>query len=249
MSVKRVSSGQPFRPRAEDWNAFAAAANSLRGPRTGLADARNQPDGGVYVWVKNTTGDDIDRYGILALGDPLIDPDDNLEEFKGRPAFEGVAPDADVHRELFCVLPAPLADGRIGLGLIAGITPVLIDVRLETDAYAGCKTDELGKLEGGDGFAKILSKETGTGDKWAIVLLGCAWNERRFELSEELSPGGSATALVRRWDGSALETTEEEFTVHDGGLGYEGGEEAFGTARWMPDARRWEATDMDCAET
>ena len=101
----------------------------------------------------------------------------------------------------------------------------------------------------------------GSGDRvWAVwnmqsgrwEILDPADRLRRFEMTDALSAGGSATALLVIWDGSnwTEDDAETSFTVHDfqrrfskmasasGDIG------AMGIARYMADKRAWEIIDM-----
>ncbi len=68
----------------------------------------------------------------------------------------------------------------------------------------------------------------------------------RFELLEELTPGGSALAAVRIFDRvtNAYKTTEMQRTVYDAEGMYYGQPGDVGRAEWCPDARRWEIYEL-----
>jgi len=91
-----------------------------------------------------------------------------------------------------------------------------------------------------------------TSGRSARMPVGCRERERRFELKAALTPGGSATAYQRVWDGAAWQTivdSRAEFTVVDDlGLHRGRGRDAFGSpndagskgrARWDGETDRW----------
>ena len=67
------------------------------------------------ILVKNTSGQDQDRFAVLGIDAPIIAPgaDGNEEEFKRQVALSCVTPTAE-HAGRFVVLQEPLADGAIG---------------------------------------------------------------------------------------------------------------------------------------
>lgn len=78
------------------------------------------------------------------------------------------------------------------------------------------------------------------------ALPGGGTKRLRFELKGALSNGGSATAYVRRWNGTTWATTTTEITVHDHIGTYSGPAGTFGVATWWPDSGRFEIDDLGC---
>lgn len=246
--LQKVQPGEKLRITARTFNAFIDAAQAHQANRHSLLvpGQRTQANQSL-VWVRNDSGEDRARFDVLALGDPLFTPDDALIEFQNRPSFEGISPVSDTHFESFVVLQEPIPDGGMGLGLVTGVTACQVAVEYETDAYAGVIDGVYDRLLGGsDGGARILWKESGEGLKWAVVLVGASRTVRRFHLSEPLSPGGSAEAQVRRWDGSIWVTSQLMFHVYDSMHMFLGSSGQFGEARWWPDSRRWEVYQLTC---
>ena len=81
--LKKVQAGQRLEIPADAYNAFIDAARAERSRRHDVAqDAdREARQTGIFR-VRNATGADQDRYGILALREPIISPSDNLQEFR-----------------------------------------------------------------------------------------------------------------------------------------------------------------------
>jgi len=172
--VNRVQKGQPLRIKAADWNAAQDAAADLAARRNTFGrdwQATFKQTG--IVRIRNDSGYDRDRFNVLGIDDTVIKPDENLEEFKNRIALIGVEPKDPDHVGRFAVLLEPIPAGAIGMGVVAGVTVVQVDVQDEDDTFAEIADGVVDNLKSGQaGSALILYKETGTGVKWAVVRLG-----------------------------------------------------------------------------
>jgi hypothetical protein len=111
---------------------------------------------------------------VVGLGDPIIDNSANLAEFQNRFTFKGETPATDTHRGKFAILVEPIAEGKLGKAVVAGLCQVQIDVADAAHKYAEITDGDATVLTSStSGSAQILWQETGTGDgKWAIVRLG-----------------------------------------------------------------------------
>jgi hypothetical protein len=169
---KKVHPGQRLVIPAVAYNAFVdAAADRMADQfRSAGGPVACRPD--AIVLVKNGAGEDLDRFGVLAISGLVFNADDNLDEFQNHAALAGQKPTA-ADRGLFVILQEPLIAGKIGRAKIAGVTPVLVDVVDEGDAYADVEPDPdyaLTRLKSAlSGAARILWKQSGTGEKWAYV--------------------------------------------------------------------------------
>lgn len=70
----------------------------------------------------------------------------------------------------------------------------------------------------------------------------------RFELTGTLSVGGSATAELVAWNGSAWATTGQSITVYDALEMFGGDVGARGLVTWRGDSSRWEIAQIDSCE-
>ena len=123
---KKVQPGQRLQIPAETYNAFVDAVRDQRSRQHNLLrDVEDQFRQSTIIKVKNTSGDDLDRFGILAFEDPIVGPDDNLQQFKNQVNLHGVTPLDSCKR--FCVLLEPLEKDAIGRGIVAGATPVKLN--------------------------------------------------------------------------------------------------------------------------
>ncbi len=168
--LRKVARGETLRVPADTWNTLIDVARSHR--QRELSQGVNA--GGLrtstgIVTVRNTSGADQDRFAVMGLSGIVIPPADNELEFQSRPAFDVVVPTED-HSDSFVILTEPVAAGRLARAMVAGVTPVKLDVQSEDDQYAVAKAGETAHLETGSGSARILWKESGTGLKWGVVL-------------------------------------------------------------------------------
>ena len=167
---RKVEAGQPLSIQASAWNSLLDLLQQIDPSqlRRGLSGSTS------LVKVRNAAGVDLDQYAIVALGDPVFDWSDNLEEFKQNWAVDCVAPDYPTEGETIAILREPLASGAIGLATSVGLTPARVYVDDESDRWAlyeagatdtltSCPTIVPGAV------ARIIAKEAGTGTRWALV--------------------------------------------------------------------------------
>lgn len=77
--------------------------------------------------------------------------------------------------ETIAILQEPLADGKIGKAVITGATVAKIEIIDEDHQYAAYSSNHPSYLKTVDsGEIKIVWKQSGTGTKWAVILLGAA---------------------------------------------------------------------------
>jgi len=183
MSLRKVLPGEQFVAPAATWNAFIDAAQDYK-DRT--ADIGRQPMAGFrssgIVTVKNESGSARRQFDVLGLGEPIFLPGGggssggNADQsFRNTVAFRGVMPSEDEHAGKFVVLIEPLAAGAVGKGCVSGVCQVRVNVTDEDHRFAEVSEGKADVLESGDtGSAKILWKEDGTGQKWAVVHLGAS---------------------------------------------------------------------------
>jgi hypothetical protein len=179
---RKVRTGDPLRIPAAAYNAFIDAAHlarridpdALRDPA--LPGAREH-----LVLVRNDSGEDLPRFGILGIAGPIIEPgaEGNEDEFKRRAAIIGAAITAtDEYVGRFVVAREPIASGRIGWAVIRGATPAMVNVIDEDHGHADTYPDEQFLRSGFTGAARILWKEPGAGQKLAVVEIGPADRDR-----------------------------------------------------------------------
>ncbi|MBE7465508.1 MAG: hypothetical protein HS116_18680 [Planctomycetes bacterium] len=205
--LQKVAPGAPLRIPATAYNAFVDAALDYRSRARSVAseppfkDTRN----GI-VYVRNDSGEDLERFAVLGLDDLVITPADNLLEFKNRVVLSGVIPELR-HRGRFVILAEPLGIDRTGLAYVLGICPARITIPDDAQAgpararFADIAEDETAHLTvQSGGAAEILwldeaDPELSEGEddtRWAVVRLGIA--PTVFPIKLEQTGGGNGSA-------------------------------------------------------
>ena len=178
--LRKVQSGQKLEIPAGTFNAFVDAAKDLRSRQQSRRQEHEPryPNSGV-VKVRNQSGQDRDRFDVLGLVSPIIDPAANLQAFSNEPALEGVRPEDPDHFGKFAILLEPVKDGQIAhCACVSGVTPARVNVTKEWHDRADVRRDDPTCLESGEyGSAMILWKQPGKGLKWALVKIGLPYDE------------------------------------------------------------------------
>ena len=186
--MDKVRQGEAVSIKAATWNSFLDAAEFARRARR-LVGAEAVPSGfgGNMVYVRNKCGETIPRFGAVVLADAVIPHDAASEEIECEtPAFDGVPADGgeeseseeETEKEVrpFAVAVEPIADGEIGRALALGVTPAKVEIVHEEDL---CAEPVPGSTSGAMrstnvGYARIVWKEDGTGEKWCFIRLGAS---------------------------------------------------------------------------
>jgi hypothetical protein len=112
---------------------------------------------------------------VLCLRNIAISPEDNEREFRFRYVPTCKLPgdtegDEPEHGSRFCILQEPIKKGQYGKAMIQGTSPVKVKVEDEDHEYACLEMEEAGHLLSCfEGEARILWKEDGEGEVWAVV--------------------------------------------------------------------------------
>jgi hypothetical protein len=180
--LRKVRTGDPLRIPARAYNAFVDAAHLARridadtGAGPALPGAQEH-----LVLVRNESGADLPRFGILGIDRPIIEPgaEGNTDEFKRRAALIGAAiTTTDEFVGRFVVAREPIASGKIGWSVIRGVTPATVNVIDEDHSHADTYAGEQVLRSGFTGAARILWKEPGTGELLALIEMGPADRDR-----------------------------------------------------------------------
>ena len=186
--MEKVHQGEAVSIKAATWNSFLDAADFARRARR-LVGAQAVPSGfgGNMVYVRNKCGETIPRFGAVVLADAVIPHDAASEELEcDTPAFDGVPADGgeeseseeEAEKEVrpFAVAVEPIENGEIGRALALGVTPAKVEIVHEEDL---CAEPVPGSTSGAMrstnvGYARIVWKEDGTGEKWCFLRLGAS---------------------------------------------------------------------------
>jgi hypothetical protein len=179
VNLPYVNPGDPMRIKADAYNAFVDAAKLARDQPLQAQLLGGRKWNSTLVNVQNKTGAALDQYAVVALGNPVIPHATNANEFLQNWAIEANAPGAPSANETIAILREPLGVNKFGLATVAGLTPVKLSVSGGETSYqwAEISTGVTANLvmSNTGGIAKIVSKESGSGTKWAVVeLVGAA---------------------------------------------------------------------------
>lgn len=199
--LRRPQRGDPLKIPAFVYSEMLDTVEFVRGLRRSESASmvRLARDRGL-VKVKNESGSDVARFGILGVDGIIaaINPTDNLAAWKNEPVLSGNTPDTDDHYGKFVVLVEPLADDAIGWGLASGVVPAQVAYAYSDSPYADIGDGDADKLADGEGgAAQVLYKESGTGTKWSIVRLGTPWYPTlKGTFDSDVTASGDTTVSV-----------------------------------------------------
>ena len=191
--------------RKQDTPDFNSSKNTQHGPTT-------------EILVRNDSGADLDRFGVLAIDVPLILPTLNANEFLSRVLVSGVAVTSANASGFVCAIE-PIPDGKIGRVILRGSITGTLTVIDESHKYAQVVSGSAVLQSASFGPVQILWKEAGTGaGKHAILDLG-----QQREPSQILAKISTSTLIAgaaNRWeyDWDEVEIDDGLFTLKTDGL-------------------------------
>jgi len=214
---RKVQPGDRLEIPAAAYNAFINAAVAHR-QRMRLGPDRPLP-ARHRVLVKNTTGIPLSQFDVVGLGSPVIDPAQNESAFRQRVALAAESVTPPDHLGRFAILQQSLGVGAVGEALMAGVTPVRLQLVESWHRYAVPAGGQTYLQSQPVGPAEILwyGAESG-GYYWAVVRVsGLPAEVCWVELQQALVAGGNASARVLKWnDGlGQYETGSKDVTVCD----------------------------------
>ena len=170
--VKRVTPGDRIRWSADDHNAFARAADWVAAHEQGSkTDPRRTPREPDQIWLYNTECVDWERFEVLQLTEPVIDPAEALEAWAGSdPVFHGHTPAAD-HGGLVAILLEPVPGCAMGRAVVSGVVQTQITVSDAGHRYAKPSGRTLVSTDDATAPCQILWPLGETGTVYAVVRL------------------------------------------------------------------------------
>ncbi len=180
--LRKVKAGQSMLGMsARTYNHMVEAAKAnLRDQGKGDEPNRGFQNNPATIKVRNDTGANVGWYGILSLTgqSSLIDPGVNLNEFQQLVDMSGITPTKP--GQPFVVVTEPAPTGFIVEAAIVGVVQVQINVTDDTHTWATTTLGDNTKLTSAASASlpavPILYKQSGTGTKWALVLLPAIQN-------------------------------------------------------------------------
>lgn len=162
--LSKVKSGQP---------ALASQFNAVVDAIIALQKAGRGPRAGQRTFIKNDSGADVVKGGVLGISGFLVSPADDEGAFLDTLLFTGVAPTLASHEYKYAVALEPIADGAVGRCALDGLVRVRLNVISSGHKWA--KIDDGLTVLTTDciGSAWIVAKSSdgGTGELWAVVRL------------------------------------------------------------------------------
>lgn len=175
--LRKVRSGDRLVIPARAYNGFIDAARDFQErQRNSLSNSTQSPSKNGIVFLKNSTGSDLNQFSVVGIDGPLFGPDDNEDEFRHNVSLKGVTPDIASHYVAYAVTQEPIATGKIGKAMVAGMTVVQLEVKDDDHMYAVMVDGDTGKLQSSKtGTAQIQWKKGAKGETdWALVALGAS---------------------------------------------------------------------------
>jgi hypothetical protein len=170
--VKHVTAGEKFRFGARTYNEMTALIEKDRASSLSM-QSRSARGNNDFVLVKNISGSDVARFGVLGIAGIVFDPATALPAFVSRTVFTGQTPTEAHQAGQFLVCAEPIQHGAIGRAWADGIVTVRVDVLNEEHLFATANPGDTTQLVSGDGgLCSVLFKEPGIGTKWAVVRFG-----------------------------------------------------------------------------
>ena len=205
--AKHVTAGDKFRFGARTYNELNGLIEKDR--QSGLSmQAKGARGNNDFVLVKNISGSDVGRFGVLGIAGILFDPATALPAFTARTVFTGETPAESHQTGRFLICAEPIQNGAIGRAWADGIVTVRIDVQDASHNYATVKPDDATQLISADqGLCYILYKEAGVGQKWGVVRYGSTGNSLRWAFCSEDAGFGNTLDCFLDTDGTGTLVT------------------------------------------
>lgn len=167
MAHPHIQPGDPYPLSAALHNDVVDLVNATRQPGN-----TRRPDAYPHRRreILNISGQTLNMYAVVGLGDPAIQPETTDDNFKFQIVFDSAEP-AD--NAPFGILQNPCSPDGIAEVILFGVTWALIDVTDAAHEYANAIDGDYHKLRSREapGPAFILWKEEGTGTKWALIII------------------------------------------------------------------------------
>jgi hypothetical protein len=177
--LARVRAGQPLAIDADTWNALidgakAARANAAPGQKASAVALPVHPSLTCLVKYDESSIETLPAHSVVTLGDSLIalsGDDGDPHGVNRRPAFTLGTPTGP--GSLVAVTLEPIQGQAIGRAVVSGLVVAVVDVSDEDHTRAVPIAGDTDKFESGDsGGYPIVYQESGTGEVYAVILLG-----------------------------------------------------------------------------
>lgn len=214
---------------------------------------------GIYndtILIRNDTGGALSRFNAVGIGGVVFDPSTYLATFQSKITLTGAVPAIATHTSgRFAVCAQPILSGKIGKAWVSGVCPALINVTDEMHEYADIADGITGYLASAEsGPCVILWKESGTGQKWAVVRFGSSagggsaaetqyaivtqtpeYNEptkAKFIVQKASIDTDSESETYNQWIGDGTDIDIERALGFEGNIAHEGDNTAKDIRNW-----------------
>ena len=186
--MEKVTAGSPLRIPAATFNSFIDAAQAVKDMQSKTSVQKKNTNSGLIV-IENNSGGDLEAYDILGIDDPITTPTTDENRFCEYVAFGGSTPDETKHIAKWALLLEPVASGEVGRAAVNGVFPVKINVIDENHTHVEMSDGSSTLDSTFFGSAKILWKESGTGDKWATIVFPVSGEVFLWQATADASSG------------------------------------------------------------
>jgi hypothetical protein len=159
--LNKVKRGDPLTIPASTFNTFVDAARDFQQRQRSAqrTTQRDQLDTGIIL-IRNESGAERERFDVLGIAGPIIEPVDNADEFKQRVALKGVVPSSP-HAGKFAILLEPATNQTIVRACIDGVCPARVRMNDEAHEFADIEVGQAAQLESAEsGTARLLADAT-----------------------------------------------------------------------------------------
>lgn len=220
-TLKKVRPGDPLVIPAATFNAFIDAAQDFQQrQRSAEQDRYRELRQTGIVLVRNESGADRQRFEVLGIAGPIVNPSDNADVFKERVALKGVSPGSE-HVGRFAVLLEPLVANAVGQACVAGVCVVKVKMNDEAHTFAEVKSGQVTLLDSAvSGTACLLwvqppAEREDPQIAWTVVRIGGGGGGGGSPGAQwaKVKTVGTSTFTAKLLDASGNETGAE-FTVY-----------------------------------
>lgn len=144
---KKVQPGDRLTIPAQAWN---RVLDSVSVPVQTGGELAGLNDGPNTVWIKNSSGHDVVRFGVLGINGVAVNPTAGSTqelEFARRPALLGGTPTITGHADRFAVCLEPIKNNAFGRAVVGGVFPCKVFVTSTTHRFAGVRDGDRTQLE------------------------------------------------------------------------------------------------------
>lgn len=178
MTRKRMSPGDPVGPffsarRHNALNDLLSSAELDSGARGDGTEGRANRSTQISQ-ITNASGVDVPVGGVLGIDGFAFDADANENEFRaGDVDFKGVKPTLDDHSGKIAIAVDVAPSGKTRDFATFGWVQAKVDITDEEHTSCEIVDGEVGHLESSEnGSIPMIPAQSGTGVKWAVVMLG-----------------------------------------------------------------------------